>query len=69
MDKFKHFKKPKIKVFNEKGVQIRRCPRCRSTRLKRTIDKGFECNKCGFLNKRRMDRPENLGKISFKTYS
>src|SRR3990167_6845077 len=49
----KSLKKPKIKVFNNKGQLVRRCPHCRSTQIKRTIDDGFECGKCHFINKRR----------------
>ena len=68
MDNIKHFKKPKIKVFNTKGQIVRKCPKCRSTRLKRTIDDGFECLRCGFLNKRRYGSKEEIGRVTYKTY-
>ena len=69
MDNYKRFKTPKTIVFNEKGVRVRRCPKCRSTRLKRTIENGFECLKCGFINKRRLtNNPEEIGRVSFVQY-
>ena len=69
MDNFKHFKKPKIKVFNEKGVWIRKCPRCCSTRLRTAAGRGFYCENCKFLHKRRLtDNLEEVGKVSYVTY-
>ena len=60
---------PKIKVLNEKGQIVRRCPKCSSTRLRRAIDNGFKCLRCGFLHKRRYsENPKDAGKVSFVTY-
>ena len=62
-------KTPKIKVFNIKGQIIRRCPRCASTRLRLAEGKGFYCDKCHYLNKRRLtDNPKEVSKVSFVTY-
>lgn|SRR3990167_6733079 len=34
----------------------KKCPHCRSTRLKHIVDDGFKCLKCGFVNKRRYEK-------------
>lgn len=34
----------------------KKCPACKSTRLEPSIDNGFFCKKCGFVNKRRYEK-------------
>ena len=69
MDNYKHFKKPKIRVLNEKGVWIRKCPHCGSSRLRRAIDNGFECLRCFYINKRRLTLDsKEVGRVSYIEY-
>lgn len=62
-------KQQKVIIFNEKGVRVRKCPHCKSSRLRRTVNKGFECLRCHFINKRRFSHsPKDIGKVTFVTY-
>ena len=68
-DNYVKFKKPKVHIFNELGKEVKKCPKCNSKRLKQAIGKGFFCQKCKFLHKRRFTtNPKEVGKVTFRTY-
>ena len=62
-------KQQKVIILNERGKVVKKCPHCKSSRLRRAEGKGFYCDKCRYLNKRRFTSdPKEVGKVSFRTY-
>jgi len=56
-------------IKTKSGKSKRKCPACSSTRLNIAEGEGIYCLRCHYINKRRYEKSENLGKVSYITYS
>ena len=56
-------------IKTKSGKTNKKCPHCRSSKLYQAEGKGFFCKNCGFVNKKRYGTKNEIGKVSYVTYS